>query len=217
MRKKKLVLIGGGGHCKVVISQLKKLEEFEIVGIVDNYKPMGSLTLGIKIIGEDEDLKSLYQDGVRYTLVTVGSVKNNLKRVRLFEIAQEIGYELPVIISPAALVDTSCVIKEGTVIMPGCMINADTSIGANCIVNTGAIIEHDCKIGDHSHIASGAHLSGGVKVGDLSFVGAGSTVIQNINIGRNVIVGAGSVVIDNICNNVTVVGTPTRVIKSNEE
>ncbi len=216
MDKKRVLLIGGGGHCKVVISQLKKLTEFEIVGIVDNCKPIDSLVLGIKVIGKDVDLKNFYEKGIKYALITVGSVKDNLKRAKLFEIVRKIGYKFSVVISPGALVDTSCIIKEGTVIMPGSIINVDSSIGKNCIINSGAIIEHDCKIGNHCHIAPGAHLSGDVGIGDLSFLGIGSTVIQGIKIAKNVTIGAGSVVTNDILDNRVVMGNPTRITKKKE-
>lgn len=217
MDKKRVLLIGGGGHCKVVISQLKKLTKFEIAGIVDNYKLIDSLVLGIKVIGKDVDLKNFYEKGIKYALITVGSVKDNLKRAKLFEIVRKIGYKFSVVISPGALVDTSCIIKEGTVIMPGSIINVDSSIGKNCIINSGAIIEHDCKIGDHCHIAPGAIISGGVEIGDLSFIGAGAIIKQYVKIGKNVTVGVGSVVINDIPDNLVVVGNPAKKVKKKHE
>ena len=213
MSKKKIVLIGGGGHCKVVISILKKLDNFEIAGIVDNYKA-GSLISGIKIIGTDDDLRDIYKSGIHYALITVGSTKDNTKRYLLFNMAKEIGYKFPVIISPEAIVDKSVKIDEGTVIMPGSIINIDSSIGKNCIMNSGAIIEHDCKIGDHCHIAPGVHVSGAVKIDKLSFIGIGTTIIQGIKIGENVTIGAGSVIIKDIPDNVIAVGNPAKIVSN---
>lgn len=213
MAKKKIVLIGGGGHCKVVISILNKLDEFEIVGIVDINKA-GNLISGIKIIGTDNDLKDIYKSGIHYAIITVGSTKDNTKRYTLFNTAKEIGYEFPVIISPEAIVNKSVKIDEGTVVMPGSIINIDSSIDKNCIINTGAIIEHDCKIEDHCHIAPGVHISGVVNIGELSFIGIGATIIQGIRIGKNVTVGAGSVVIKDIPDNVIALGNPAKIIKS---
>ena len=213
MAKKKIVLIGGGGHCKTVISILKKLDNFEIAGIVDINKA-GSLISGIKIIGTDDDLKDIYKSGMNNALITVGSIKDNTKRYRLFNIAREIGYNFPVIISPEAIVDKSVKIDEGTVIMLGSIINIDSSIGKNCIINTGAIIEHDCKIGDHCHITPGVHISGAVNIGELSFIGIGATIIQGIKIGKNITIGAGSVVIKDIPDNVIALGNPAKIIKS---
>jgi len=213
MAKKKIVLIGGGGHCKVIISILKKLDNFEIAGIVDDYK-VETLISGIKIIGTDDDLKDIYQSGIHDALITVGSTKDNTKRYKLFNVAREIGYNFPVIISPEAIVDESVKIDEGTVIMPGSIINIDSFIGKNCIINTGTIIEHDCKIGDYCHIAPGVHVSGAVNIGELSFIGIGATIIQGIKIGKNVIIGAGSVVIKDITDNVIAVGNPAKVINN---
>ena len=213
MAKKKIVLIGGGGHCKVVISILKKIDSFEIVGIADNYK-IGSLISGVKVIGTDDDLKDIYKNGVHNALVTVGSIKNNTKRYKLFNMAKKIGYKFPVIISPEAIIDKSIRIDEGTVIMPGSIINIDSSIGKNCIINTSAIIEHDCKIGDYCHIAPGVHISGAVNIGELSFIGIGVIMIQGIKIGKNVTIGAGSVVLKDIPDNVIAVGNPAKIIKS---
>ena len=215
MAKKKIVLIGGGGHCKVVISILKKLDNLEIVGIADNYK-IGSLISGVKVIGTDDDLKDIYKSGVHNALITVGSIKNNTKRYKLFNMAKEIGYKFPVIISPEAIIDKSVRIDEGTVIMPGSIINIDSSIGNNCIINTGAIIEHDCKIGNHCHIAPGVHISGVINIGELSFVGIGTTIIQGIKIGKNVTIGAGSVVINDILDNVISAGNPAKILKKQE-
>jgi len=213
MTKKKIVLIGGGGHCKVVISIIKKLDNFEIAGIVDIYKAE-SLVSGIKIIGSDDDLRDIYKSGIHHALITVGSTKDNTKRYGLFNMAKEIGYNFPVIISPEAIVDESVKINEGSVVMPGSIINIESSIGKNCIINTGAMIEHDCKIKDHCHIAPGAHISGAVNIGELSFIGIGTTIIQGIKIGKNVTIGAGSVVIKDIPDNVIVVGNSAKIIKS---
>jgi len=213
MAKKKIVLIGGGGHCKVVISILKKLDNFEITGIVDNYKAK-DLISGIKIIGTDDDLRDIYKSGIHDALITVGSTKDNTKRYRLFNMAKEIGYKFPLIISPEAIVDKSVKIDKGSVVMLGSIINIDSSIGKNCIINTGAIIEHDCNIGNHCHIAPGVHISGAVNIGELSFLGIGATIIQGIKIGKNVTIGAGSVVIKDIPDNVIAVGNPAKIIKS---
>ena len=212
MAKKNIVLVGGGGHCKVVISILKKLNNFEIAGIVDNYKSE-SFVSRIKIIGTDDDLKDIYKSGIHNALITVGSTKDNAKRYALSNMAKEIGYEFPVIISPEAIVDESVKIGEGTVIIPGSIINIDSSIGKNCIINTGTIIEHDCIIGNHCHIAPGVHISGAVNIGELSFIGIGTTIIQGITIGENVTIGAGSVVIKDIPDNVIALGNPTKIVK----
>ena len=213
MVKKKIILIGGGGHCKVVISILRKLNNFEIAGIVDNYRSESFIS-GIKIIGTDGDLRDIYKSDIHNTLITVGSIKDNTKRYKLFNMARKIGYNFPVIISPEAIVDESVKIDEGTVVRPGCIIDVDSYVGKNCIVSTNTTVGHDCIIDDHCHIAPGVNISGAVNIGKLSFIGVGATIIQGIKIGKNVTIGAGSVVIKDIPDNVIAVGNPAKIVKN---
>ncbi|MBO8132053.1 MAG: acetyltransferase [Candidatus Marinimicrobia bacterium] len=212
MKKPLLILIGGGGHCKVIISVLNKLKCFKIIGIVDN-NSVGNSVEGVKVIGTDENLEYFRKKGITHALITIGSIRNNTKRLELFKISEKLRFKFPVIVSPEAIVDKTVEVGDGTVIMPGCVVNIDTTIGKNTIINTGAQVDHDCRIGDHCHIAPGAHISGGVEIGDLSFIGIGSTIIQGVRIGKNVIVGAGSVIIKDIPDNAVIVGNPGKRIK----
>ena len=208
--KPDIVLVGGGGHCKVVISILKKLDTFNISGISDLRENLGKEVLGIETRYTDDQLEELHDKGIKYAFVTLGSVGNPDNRIRLFEMLKQIGFEIPVIISKDAIVDESVEIDEGTVIMPGAIINPGTKIGKNCIINTGAIIDHDCMIGDHVHIAPGVTLSGSVKIGTGSHIGTGASVIHGIEIGSRVIVGAGSVVVNTVQDNKKVMGVPAK-------
>ncbi|KNZ70113.1 sugar O-acyltransferase, sialic acid O-acetyltransferase NeuD family [Thermincola ferriacetica] len=210
MDKQKLVLVGGGGHCRAVLAQIKQLGKFEVVGVIDERDSIG---LDLPVLGRDRDLDRIYDSGVHLALVTVGSTGDNANRQRLCRLVTEKGFSLPVIVSATAKVDETVTIGAGTVIMAGSIVNVNTVIGINSIVNSGAIIEHDCRIGDHCHIAPGACLSGGVQVGDLGFIGAGSTIIQNIKVGKEATIGAGSVVIEDVPDNSVVAGNPARIIR----
>jgi sugar O-acyltransferase (sialic acid O-acetyltransferase NeuD family) len=206
-----IVLVGGGGHCKVVISVLNKLGIYNIVGIADKKEKIGQKVLDVPILYTDEDLDELLSEGVKHALVTVGSIGNPQKRVELFILLKKRGFTLPTIISPDSIVDSYVRVGEGSIIMPGVVINAGTTIGGNCIINTNSSIDHDCIIGDHVHIAPGATLSGNVKIGKASHIGTGASIIQNINIGDETIIGAGSVVVKDIPNKCIAFGVPAKV------
>lgn len=207
---KEIILVGGGGHCKVVVSIIKKLKEFKIIGISDLPHNVGKEILGIKIKFTDDELERIYSSGVKYAFVTLGSVGDPSKRIRLYEKLKKIGYTLPVIISPDAVVSEKVSIGEGSVIMPGVIINPSVKIGRNVIINTGAIIEHDVVIEDHVHIAPGVVLSGGVYIAEGAHIGTGASIIQNIKIGRGSIIGAGAVVVKDIPDGVVAKGVPAR-------
>ncbi len=206
----KIILVGGGGHCKVVLSILLENKKYEIVGIFDQQNKIGRKILGIDIKYTDDQLEKVHKKAMN-AFVTLGSIGKSEKRIFLFNKLKNIGYTLPIIISKYAVISKETHIGEGTVVMPGAIVNPGAIIGKNCIINTGSIIEHDCIIGDHVHIAPGVTLSGGVRIGNKSHIGTGSSIIQNIKIGKNVIVGAGSVVIKNILDNTKVYGVPAKI------
>ena len=212
MSKSKVILIGGGGHCKVVISMLKKLNTFELYGISDEKENLGRSILGVDINTTDDDLEEIFRAGVQKCFITIGSIGSSYFRRMLFEKVKSIGFEIPIIISKDSIVSKDVEIQEGTAIMPGAIVNPGVRIGKNCIVNTGAIIEHDCTVGDNVHIAPGVTISGGVGIGNNTHIGTGASIIQGVNIGSNVLIGAGSVVVNDISDNIKAFGVPAKKI-----
>jgi len=205
-----IILLGGGGHCKVIISILKRDYSYKSIGISDLRENIGKYIYQTQILYSDEDLEELYANGVKEAFVSLGSIGNPDQRVRSFEKLKKIGFHIPVIVSKASIIDKTVSIGNGTVIMPGVIINAGSKIGENCIINTGAIIEHDCSIGNHSHIAPGVILSGTVNVGNLTHIGTGTKVIQTIQISERTIIGAGSTIVKNIDEPGLYYGTPAK-------
>lgn len=175
--KDKILLVGGGGHCKSVIDVILATNKYEIVGIVDMPEKIGQEVAGIKIIGADNDLPELRKI-VDKAIITVGFVTNNNARVKIYHKLKELNFILPVIISPLAYVSRYATIGEGTVVMHHALINANAKIGVNCIINTKSLIEHDAIVGDHSHISTAAVVNGGVVIADNTFLGSNATTIQ---------------------------------------
>jgi len=191
---KKIVLIGGGGHCKSVIDVIEQEDQFEIVGIVDKPELLESKVLGYSVIGNDSDLDSLAKK-YQYALITVGQIKSPTLRVKLFDLAIKAGFTLPNIISPNAYVSKHSSIGNGVVVMHNAVVNASASIGDNCIINSKALIEHDCLICEHCHISTNVTINGGVTVKSGCFVGSGSTIKESITISENSFIKAGSFVV----------------------
>ena len=204
---KKIVLIGAGGHCKVIIDIIKSTNEYQIVGITDK-STRGNL-LNIPIVGDDSVLQNIYYKGVKYAFIGIGAIniRNNI-----YDKLKKIGFKLPVLIHRNAVVSNYAKIGDGTCVMAGAIINAGADIGRNCIINTASVIEHDCKIGDNTHISPNSSIAGGVTIGFNTHVGIGSSIIQSKVIGNNVTVGAGTVVIDDITDNSTAVGVPAKIL-----
>tara|TARA_B100000902_G_scaffold8533_1_gene10688 strand:+ start:3458 stop:4036 length:579 start_codon:yes stop_codon:yes gene_type:complete len=189
----KIILIGGGGHCKSVIDVIEQEARFEISGIVDKPELLGSKILGYPVIGTDNDLENLAKK-YKNALITVGQIKSPLTRIKLYDLAIKVGFVLPQIISPNAYISKHSKIGKGTVIMHDVIINSSVSIGNNCIINTKALIEHDCSIDDHCHISTNVIINGGVRIGSKCFVGSNVTTNNNSIIKDNTFIKAGSLV-----------------------
>ena len=181
MKKEKILLIGGGGHCRSVIDVIELEDKYEIAGIVDKKELIGQEVLGYKVVGCDDDLEDFF-GRYKYAIVTVGQIKSNSLRVKLFDTLKNIGYELPTIISPLAYVSKHSKVEGGTVIMHHALVNADVQIGKNCIINTKALVEHDAIVKDNCHISTGAIINGGVLVEENSFIGSNATTKEYIEI-----------------------------------
>ena len=186
---KKIILIGGGGHCKSCIDVIEQTAEYEIIGILDPHKN-GSL-LGYPIISRDNEyIKELVKKDY-YFLIALGQIKSAEKRVEIYKLLKNHGAKIATIISPLAYVSKWATIKEGTIIMHHALINADAIIEENCIINSKALIEHDAIIHKHTHISTGAIINGGVEVSQESFFGSGAVSKEYVKVGG--FIKAGSV------------------------
>lgn len=203
---KKLVLIGGGGHCKSVLDSVIRLGCFSEIVITDYAIPAGQTILGRKIVGNDEIFLELYAKGFRYAFVAMGSIESTDKRRAAFLRAERIGFSFPTIIDSSAVVADSAFIGAGVYIGKNAVVNAEAVIGDMAIINTGAIIEHDCKVGKFTHVAVGAVACGNSEIGKDVFVGAKAVIIQGVKVGMKSIIGAGSTVLGDVVPNSVVVG-----------
>ena len=179
--KEKIVLLGGGGHCHSVIDVIESENKYEIIGIVDKKELIGNDILGYKIIACDDDLETIFRT-CKNAIITIGQIESNTIRLKLFNKLKEIGFTLPIIISPLAYVSKHSFIDEGTIIMHHALVNANAKIGKNCIINTKALIEHDVTIEDNCHISTASVLNGAVLVKANTFFGSNATSKQCIEI-----------------------------------
>lgn len=206
---RKIIIIGGGGHAKVLIEAIRSTGCFEIENILDPKLKIGTQLSGVPVIGGDEFLDGQEVKGFCLSL-GLGSIRASDVRKNIFKKYKNRGFEFPAIVHGNAYVSKDSEIGSGSQVMAGVVIQPDAIIGENVIINTSAVIEHDCRIQAHSHIAPGAIIGGGVEVGECSHVGLGAKVLQGVKIGRNVTVGAGAVVIDYIEDGRTVKGVPAK-------
>ncbi len=214
MKPADVVIMGAGGHARVVADVIRCDGRYRISHVVDERADAPGTALGAPLLpGGDALLDLPAATRPRLAIVGIGS---NAVRLRLATWLRDHGFELVTVVHPAATVAGDVVLGRGTVVMPGAVINVGTRVGDSCIVNTRASIDHDGDIGHGVHIAPGATLCGGVRVGDGSFVCAGATIIPYRSIGARATVAAGATVIRDVGDDVTVAGTPARPLTRNE-
>ena len=204
-----VVLIGAGGHAKVVVELIRAQGRYKVVGCTDPAPERGDV-VGVPILGSDDILPDLYAQGVRHCFVALG---DNPLRMKVARRVTSLGFELINAISPNAIVSPTARLGHGVAVMAGAVINAATVVEDLAIINTHSVVDHDCHIGEAAHVAPRAALAGGVRIGPLAFVGAGATIVPGVSVGESSIIGAGATVISNLGPNLVAVGVPARSVE----
>lgn len=203
---KDVIIIGAGGHARVIADIIKKSGD-EIVGFLDdNADIQGNTIFDGKIVLGDTSEESVKKYSDCYFIIGIG---NN--RVRKIISEKYSNLKWYTAIHPSSIIGSDVSINEGTVIMAGTIINTGTIVGKHCIINTSSSLDHDNILEDYVHISPGSHLAGTVKISEETWICAGVTVINNITIGKNNVIGAGATVIRNIVEeNSTFIGVPVK-------
>ena len=191
-----IVLVGGGGHAKVVTDAVRAFG-VSIAGFVDD-DPQASVP-GLDHLGGLDAVREPW-------ILCVGDVPTRLALLeRLDGVAASVMH-------PSAVIGERVELGVGIFIGPNAVVNTDASIEAHAVVNSGSIVEHDAHVGYSSHVAPAAVLCGAVDVGTGCLVGAGSVVLPGVRIGDHAVIGAGSVVTADVPPGCRAVGSPARVL-----
>lgn len=202
VKNKNLLIIGAGGHGKVVADIAKATGEYQKI-IFSDCDDSIKECMGYPVIQETE-LKEII--GKDFDVII--AIGNSTIRARIQEELRKEGYFIPTLIHPQTVVSSRAIIGEGTVVMAGSVVNAEAKIGRGCILNTASSVDHDCVVGDFCHISVGAHLAGTVIVGTHTWIGIGACVNNNLNICEKCVIGAGAVVVNDIQSSGTYIGVP---------
>lgn len=202
---KKLIIIGAGGHGKVV-ADLAKLNGYSDIQFLDDNEAIKSCG-SYSVVGTCKDIDE-YSD---YDFIV--AIGDSHIRKTFQEQLEEKHYFVTTLVHPASVIAEDVRIATGSVVMAGSVINPGTIIGKGCIVNTSASVDHDCLISDYVHISVGAHLAGDVKIDSHTWVGIGAVISNDVSVCHNCMIGSGSVIIKDIIEAGTYVGVPGKKIK----
>jgi len=189
---KKLILLGGGGHCKSCVDVIEQENIYEIVGILDEKNRVGEQVLKYRIVGTDDDIKKYVSESCMF-LITIGQIKTSSLRKKIHANLIKNNAQLATVISPRAYVSKYAEVGEGSIIMHDVLINAAVKIGRNCIINTKALIEHDVVVDDFCHISTAAVVNGAVKIKEGTFWGSNAVSRERVETSKCGFIKAGSV------------------------
>ncbi|CEG56247.1 acetyltransferase [Legionella fallonii] len=214
---KPLILLGAGGHAKVLFSLIRSLK-LPVLGICAPELVKNDIKSwrGLDVLGNGDDLKEYSPEEVDLVNCVGQRVDNDNRRL-VFERFVAQNYYFPVLIHPNAWVDSFAVLEEGVQVMAGVVIQPDARIGKNAIINSQSSIDHDCIIGEHVHIAPGAVLCGTVTVAKGSFIATGARIAPGIKIGESAIIGAGVSVVRDVKPKSLVLPAAVRYIDSDTD
>jgi len=198
----------------MVVADIVRLQNlYHLIGFIDdiNMQRHGTKFCDASILGGKEQLAPLLQQGVKHVLLGFGDCQ---KRLEFTGVLLRLGFLLPTVIHPSAVVAGDSLLGLGTVIAAGGVVNPGVQVGCSVIINTAASVDHECIIGDAAHVCPGARLGGGVILGEAAQVGIGATVVDRVRIGAGVVIGAGAVVVSDIPDHVVAYGVPAKVIRT---
>ncbi len=196
-----LVIIGAGGHAKVV-AEAAQLSGWHIIGVLDD--TFEKTIDDFPYLGTVANFHAIQN---AHYVIAIGANKAREKIKTLLKN----NVIWAIIVHPQAIVSPKVKIGVGTVIFAGAIVQADTVIGEHVILNTGSRVDHDNKIADFVHVAPNAVLTGGVELEEGVFVGAGAIVTPGLKLKKWCTLGAGTVAIrGEYLENQIYVGNPAR-------
>lgn len=200
---KEVVIIGAGGHGKVIADIIKKSGD-RLIGFLDDCCTAEKI-LDYPVLGKIKDCLK-YRD--KEFFIAIG---NNAVRKKISEQYNMLKYYTA--IHPSSVIAMDVEIGEGSCVMAGTVINTSAKIGKHCIINSGSVVEHDNKLADFVHLSPGAILCGTVSVGEGTHIGGGVTVKNNTNITGDTVIGVGAAVVKDIDISGVYCGVPASIIK----
>ena len=196
LKMRKAVVLGTGGHCRVILSMLAAAGQHDVMAIIElgSVRPC-EIIMGSSVMTNPDFLTSL---SGRIDVDAFLAIGNNDIRKYWWEKVKLMNILMPNLISSHALVDASATLGDANVICARAFIGPQAEIGDNNLINTSAIVEHEVCIGHNCHLAVSATIAGRSRLDDFCFVGAGATIINGISIASNTVIGAGATLIRNV-------------------
>jgi sugar O-acyltransferase (sialic acid O-acetyltransferase NeuD family) len=207
---KKVIVIGSGGHAKVIIDIINEMGCYSIIGITSTSLIKGDLFVGYEVLGDDNALTNYRNDSQISVAMGLGGYTNNDLRKKVYNNIKKLGYNFINVIHPNSILSKTIKLGEGVTIFPGVIINSYANIGNNVIIATGSTIDHETNIGDHVLISAGVTIGAYTEIEDEVLLALGSKVISGLKIGKKSLIAAGAMLVSSTNENSKMFGIPAK-------
>ena len=200
--KKSLVIVGGGGQCRVILDCLAP-EDYDEIFIEDPYIESTAL-YGLKV---NQPKENFDLQNTKYVVAIGDNYLRSQVVTRLKSQVPRINFAT--IIHPNAYVAGTANLGSGSVVCAGSIIGANANVGEHVIINTSCSVDHDCTLENYCSIGPNAALGGNVRIGERSAVAISATVTHGVSVADSVVIGACSLVLSDINENLSIwMGVP---------
>jgi sugar O-acyltransferase (sialic acid O-acetyltransferase NeuD family) len=204
----RLLVVGAGGHAKVVIDAAVALGH-TIAAVIGSPGGVSEL-MGFPVV---IDAEAAHAEADAF-VVAIG---DNRARAEAFATWAATGLPAATIVHPSVVVGSDVELGAGTFVAAGVVINTGARVGDDVILNTGCVVDHDVVIGDHAHVGPRAGLCGAARLGEGVLLGVGASIIPMAAVGDWSVVGAGAAVTEDLPPDSVCVGVPARVVHTASE
>lgn len=160
----KLLILGAGEYGQLVKDLARNM--FITIDFLDDYS-----SCAIAKLDEYINLKEKYQNAI----VAIG---NNEVREKWLEKLENVGYNLPIIISDKAFVSPSAVIGPGCIIEPMTVVQTNAKIEKGSIISAGAVVNHNAIVHKCCHIDCNAVVGADAVVPEKMHLNYGQVITK---------------------------------------
>lgn len=207
---KDIYIIGASGFGREVAWLIEELDEFNVIGFVDDNKEIQDKKINdIPVVGGI----SFLIDQKEETNVVI-AIGNPTIRYKIYEqLKENKNIKFPNIIAKDVRLSNTNEMGMGNIICTQSILTVNITLGNFNHINLDCTVGHDVILHDFVTVYPSVNISGNVVVGNYSELGTGTKIIQGKSVTENVIIGAGSVVIKDLIEKGTYVGSPVRKVK----
>jgi len=208
---KRLAIIGSGDLAQQLAYHTQADNQFQVIGFFDDFVPKGEIKNNYPILGKTSEIESSFKKGI-FDCILIGIGYNHLDFRKNIFLQLEGKIPFATFIHSSNLIDSSVVIREGSIIYAGCNLDMNVKIGKNTILYNGCVVAHDSKIGAHCIISPAVKIAGFCKIGNSVNLGIGTIISDSISLIEKTKTGAGAVVVKSTLEAGLYIGLPAKLV-----